>query len=478
MARKKNSSFAGVRIPDADPSSPTFARAIEDIAGDVALVYDKITGENSEANTVNHAGNPASSTRGAMLGIPIVNQYIGRRLTMWDSSATKDGGEGETNIYAVPFFLPGGTSSGEADDLMLDVFFTFDVPSPDLLNPYVVIYDTASFTETVRKPLQLDSSPRAGGLQRLFCDLSGEIADGGTYVLFVRMTPYRDPPNATSAVTYDVEVGTFQSICLRSTRMGNIANTPQRLSTSPFSVWTPGTTEGLGHRNFDAAHFTDRYSLNAFALIGLDRNLNALLEYLTGWPAGGNASYTHVDHDSGGSPDSTDPARSRFFAHTRSLYASEPQVDFPLVVVGCGAFKTDGGLVVEAANPPTFGMTDWYAPWPTTTAALAMDIAEVVFPDFQTSSSALKGMILVGSDGAADVGTDWTGSFLTTAGTTTCGAFTALDANNRYWLASASAVSFTADTRDGVNCRLQKTAGALEAIDQIVLLGWCLYFDP
>ena len=492
MARQKSASFTGVRIEDADPASPTRKRALRDVCGDLALIHDRVTGQNSHssADLIDHNG---TAGHGALLGIPLWNQYFGRRLTVWASPgpATKDGGEGETNILAVPFFLPGGVSSSEGKNLMLELFVSFDAPNPDALQPHVVIYDDSGWTEMVREPLGIDTRRRAGGQSRLFCDLSTKLTSGGTYVLFVRMTPFAVPdhdgsegtPASVTTTAGDgtgtVNVGTLHSVCLRSTRVGDAVNAPQRLSTSPFSVWTPASTEGMGHRDFDAGMFADRYAFNARALIGADRNANALIENLRGWPAGGNASYTHIDHDSGGSADSSNPARSRFSAHTRSLYAAEPEIEFPIFIDAFGAFKTDGGMVIEASNTPTYGMLDFYAPWPVQTASQSVRHVEVIWPDFQTASSRLKALVLVGSDGArADVGTDWTASIRTAAGTTACGAFSALDGDNLYWWASASAIAFSSDTQASVELLLEKTAGALEEVQQIVLLGWCVYFDP
>jgi hypothetical protein len=187
-----------------------------------------------------------------------------------------------------------------------------------------------------------------------------------------------------------------------------------------------------------------------------------------------------VDHDGAGNPALTNPARSRFMAHTRSLYAAEPESEMPIFTDAMGAFKTDGSLVVNLLNPPTFGMLDWYAPWPIQTAQQSVRQVSVKWPDFQTANSGLKAIVLVGSDGFTDIGTDWTASIRTRNGvsTTTCGAFIALDANNRYWRATASAIPFNAEDGDICELLMEKTAGALEAINQIVLLGWHVYFDP
>lgn len=486
MARQKSATFQGVLVGDADSNSPTYTRVIENVIGDLARTFDRLTGSNghSAADLIDHR----DEGRGCNLGFPIWNQYIGRRITLWGANlaGAKHGSVGETNILAVPIFLGAGTRSNDTD-LVLELFMSLDQVDPDRLRAHVVIAETSAFTELARVPLALDPTEYPGGQRRLFADFSG---GGSTYfvsgknILFVRMTINQDPPPhaeaSPSAGFWHAEIGTLHSVSLHANRIGSQQVVGRRLSTSPFSVRTPAAGEGVGHRDFHTILFGDLLSQNAYLTVEADLNANGLLEYVTGWPCGGQSTYTHADHDGAGAPDATDPARSRFMAHTRSLYANEPEVPVPIFTDAMGAFKTDGGLAVQNANPPTYGMLDWYAPWPIQTARQTVRVMSVVWPDFDTAASKLRAMVLVGSDGAADVGTDWTAYIRTqnSASETTFGAFTALDANNRYWLATATAVGFLPDQQDLCELRLEKTSGALEAITQIVLLGWHVYFDP
>jgi hypothetical protein len=462
MARNKNSSFVGVLVDDLDRGDESFTRVINESYGDAALTYDKLTGRNAEANTINHGG---TAGRGALLRVPLTNQYIGRSLNILDSSGAKDGGEGDTNIIAVPIFIP----AGEIANLVVELFLTLDTGQSDRLQARVVLTDSA-LAEVDAQALQFQDF--ALGVTRAWTRINA--ASAGLHLLFVRFTTSIEEPS--SGAPYDVPVGTLHSWSMYADVNITPSMAPPRLPSSPFSVWTPSSTQGLGWRDADAGMFANNEAYSAYLTAGLDRNLNSLIEYTTGWPAGGNAAYTHVDHDGAGSPDAVDPARSRFHAGTLTVESSEAQIEWPLMCQALGGFKTDGGLTVEAATPPTYGMLDWFAPWGTDVARQTINKARIIWPDFPTGTSRLNIAVLLGSDAAADV-TDWTISVNKTAGRTTCDAPFAVSGANIYWLAVQDAVTFSPDTADTVELEIQKTTGALEAVDQMVVLGWCLYFD-
>src|SRR5687767_10002253 len=100
MARVKNSSFQGATTFDTEVHAPSFTRVLKTAQGDAALIYDKVTGRNSEANTINREGDAG---RGAKLRIPLVNQCVNANLA-WTASLL------QTNIAVVmcPIFIPTG----------------------------------------------------------------------------------------------------------------------------------------------------------------------------------------------------------------------------------------------------------------------------------------------------------------------------------------------------------------------------------
>src|SRR5574337_1522366 len=106
MARKKNSSFQGATVFDTDVDAPSFQRVVENTVGDVALIFDKVTGSNGETSTIIHTG---ASDRGARLGVPIVNQFIGKSINLTNPVFSKatNGGLGETWLLWPVFLVPG-----------------------------------------------------------------------------------------------------------------------------------------------------------------------------------------------------------------------------------------------------------------------------------------------------------------------------------------------------------------------------------
>lgn len=462
MARKKNTTFTGSVIADVDIDALTFQRAIENAIGDTALVFDKVTGSNGEANTINHGG---TAGRGSLLGVPVAQQYIGRRVNLdyTAGGAVTDkfgGGGGQTWLIACPVFIPPGET-----EMMVEV------TAYNLGDVNLVAYFRTSVFATVGDAAvkvledQGDGIRRAlfsgltSGLCLFFVDATTRVMGTEPYLQSWRIYPRRDRSPRTAARSTSQEVG----------------------------VTTPAATEGVANVAFDSSLFAPGVPLHGYLTAKENRNQNGLTEYITGWPAADNAAYTHVDHDGAGAADAADPARSRFLAHTRSLYAAEPEIAWPLGSWAFGAFRpVDGGFVVNALEPPTYGMLNWYAPWPTAGTVTTMSQMLLQMPDFQTSASRLKMAMLVGSD--AGLISDWDGragldgavgigAFAAVTGTTVAG---------RLGLATATALAFTGDgvlTTDAQALavfRLVKTrsAGAARSIKSIALLGACLYFEP
>lgn len=476
MARIKSTAFEGTRIGDIDVDAPTHERLIDSAIGDTALVFDKLTGSNAEANTINHDG---TSGRGALLGIPYVNQYIGKKISIVgeDSRTAKDdGAAGQTYLVALPIFIP----SGE-DQIIVDVLCRGSgMVTPDT--------DTGAF---LRDP----TTWATVGDEERFSFTTERLAPDDDLIILHRSRLTGVTPGLrlffieldTAKIATNSETFELLSLSIHPGRKRaryRPASTPSsRGSASPIPVTTPAAGEGVTHVNFDSSLLTDvNDSLNGYITTRLNRNQNGLTEYLTGWPAGGNLAYVHVDHDGGGAADDVDPARSRFFAHTQSLYASEPEVDFPLWAEAFGAFRNDGKLVVNApaiGTEPDWGMLDWFAPWPTDETSQVLRSVHLMNPDFQRAPSRMKWAILVGYD--ATVPTAWAGIVVntTTIATAITTAFAAVGGAGPGHLAWASGTiaDFAPDVAEGYFVGIKRT-GIQAAVDELLLLGACVWFEP
>ena len=454
MARKKNGSFVGASMLDVDVDALTYKHTIANIIGDTARIFDRVTGQNGHGagDTINHNG---TSGRGSLLGIPIVSQYVGRALDVTSPSGGKDGSLGATWLVAVPVFIPPGETS-----------YTVEVVGQGLESMRLTAYFKTSAWVQVgdQAEVALDDRGRVAGVDNRFLGKFTGLTSGLRY-FFIEGSSLGMASNAF--------LRSWRLYAFRNSPVADVA--PRRPSPNAFGVTVPGAAEGMANVPFDTALFADREALHGYLTAYENRNQNALEEYITGWPVGGNNTYTHVDHDGAAAPDATNPARSRFMAHTLSLYAAEPEIAFPLWCEAYGAFRTDGGLVVDAVQPPTLGMLGWYAPWSSSGALTNMRRTEIQLPDFQSAASKLKYAVLVGFD--AGLIADWD---VVLGGVT--GAFSAFTGmpTNCLAVATGSALAFTGDTPGTLTLQLVKTrvAGAARAIKSCTLLGACLYFEP
>ncbi len=460
MAREVNSGdFAGSPVIDVDVDAATFRRVVRNAQRDLARCFDDLTGENSAPTPIDHRG----GGQGALLGIPVWQQRIGRSLFYRDPViGGKQAAPGPTWICAQPAFIPRGEEE-------LDV----EVTGSGIAQLGAVARITTSAGVDIDvQPLR--EMPSIGGRPRWGCRLTGLTRQ--LCLVFLEVDTSRDDGAVAAAATLHSWRGFF-----RRMRPPKVATRNE--SGANCGVTTPGATQGVAFVDIDSHRFADRRALDGHIIATINRNLRGLEEFGSRWPAGGNASYTHVDHDGAGVADVSDPARSRFSAGTRSLYASEPEPDFPLFSEAFGAFRLDGGPVVDAttSSPPVAGLLGWFAPYPLSAAVQIIRQCTLRIPDFQTAASRLRWAILAGTDQAADIG-NWQGSVtgLGGTGTGTFGAAFAAGASGSVLsLATGTGLAFTGDALSTASWRTQRTAGVFDTTrTEIFMLGAALWFEP
>jgi hypothetical protein len=450
MTRVRSSTFQGATPFEVDVDALTLGRTLQNACGDVALVYDKITGENAEPLPVNHTG----PGRGSVLGVPLWNQYIGRSINYVGSGTSKGGIPAPIYLLAHPFHLPRGEST-------LSVRLNTEGGNLAALRPTVRVTST---TGTTRQVAVMD------------------VADG---VASARLTGMTEGENIVF-VEANTQGSSLTDLLLLSwhgyfDRVRRASSTPRAPSGSTaVGVTTPGASEALSHTNIDSNWLSSGAAFDGFITSHLDRNINGLLEFGSGWPAGGNASYTHEDQ-SGGVADPTDPSQSRFHAATRTLLANEGQIDFPVWCEAFGAMGADGVAVAAVGGTaPTAGMLQWFAPYPVTAALSILTQLLIRYPDFQTASSRLRAVILVGTNEPANV-TSWTGTINTTTGSS--GAVFAAPFNvdtstgSPLSIASPTAIPFQGDGITLTSLQTSKGAALSGTYEELFLLGVCMYFE-
>lgn len=459
MARKKNSSFVPTTPFDVDVDALTLKHTIENAIGNAALVHDMLTGENGEANTIRHIG----SGRGCPLGVPLWNQYIGRGINYRGTGSVKGGVPGNVWLCAHPFFLPEGETS-----------FRVRVRASGPFLPFSPAVRVTSGSTTLAGPVPLVQARTVDDiLENTYeCTIDGLVTPG-LHLVFLEV-------NTDGNSTANVDLLSWHGYFPR--KRPTPSSPARRDSGSTVSVTTPSATQGVAHVNFQDTTFYADAALDAYATAYLDRNLNGLEEFGSGWPAGENASYTHVDTDGAGTPDTTDPARSRFHAGSRALYAAEPEFDFPWVAGAVGAYGMDGIPVIDpGATAPTDGMLSWFAPYPLTASLLTMHRASARAPDFQTASSRLKWAVLAATDLGAGA-TAWRANVDTggAAGVSAFGAAFGVGPSPAcLTLATGTALGgWTGDATHFVSIATDKTTAFAASYTEFFLLGYCLYWEP
>ncbi len=466
MARVKNATFVGNPPSDVDVDSPSWTRVIKNAIGDLALIYDKITGENAEAELMTHDG---TRGRGARLGIPWINQtFSGRddRHGQWGVDLTytglPGGGKGngsvgnDTIVFGCPVFIP----PGEEDMTIVLTGYGLNIW------PWrVQLLLESDGTTLYEAPMTCSRHP--SGLFDQLTLATNENGTGGEdtgklcLLLIIADTSYRQIDTGS---TPDAQVRAY-SLFAGPTRKRAGTSAPLRAASNEGALLTTG--DPFTWRDFDSTLFVDGLPLHSYLTGGASRDMNALIEYTTGWPLAGNLTYTLEDSSI------EDPATSRFLAHTLATLATEPEIAWPVMAQCFGAGMLDGNFVVDA-TPPTLGMLDWYAVMPINVTTGRHFGWRLMMPDFDTGSSKLKTCTLALNGRAADTEgvlwrTNWGGGNAT---------FSTV-ASTKLMTAKHTAVSFTADAETDFSLSFSKTAAAAKVdFDEIAILGTCLYFEP
>lgn len=471
MTRLKNPAFVGVSIADTDAGHASYRRAVLNAVADTALVYDMVTGENAEPNTITHEG----GGRGAPLNIPWVNQVINKSISLTTPTTPGDnGGNGVTAILSYIVYVPAGATEM---NILMGINLQEDWTDASWK---VRLTDTGrespptpfSVVETKTMAEYFDSYAGHSVLSAFFDGLAP-----ATYLVEVLLN--------TADVVGATNIGRLRSVIIMGRYGRTTGQSPPILDELTYGVSTPAAAEGVRFIDLPTEMFEDGQdmAIDGYTLTRLVRNQNGLREYITGYPPGGQP-YTHEDQTGAGAPDATNPARSRFLAHTRSRYPDEGQVPFPVWSECLGAFKTDEKkFAVDLAEPPTVGMLDWFAPWPVDGTQRALHRVFVRFPDFLegNTTSRLAGAVLLGTAraGAIDLTSAWEIRLHTAAlgasfvsplpadGTT----------SSTLWIARFSAVLFNPDANQKIEIEIRRT-GAKTTVDEICVIAGAMWFEP
>ncbi len=457
MTRTVNSAFHGTDQASADIGSPMLSLELKEIAQDMHLTYDKITGENSysAAATINHDG---TSGNGALLGVPLVNQFIGRRIAMVAADVATYGGD--VFLWAAPVFIPAGESAGGLS------VFTVDLHCDSQFEtlPSVIVRDSSGAIETtadfVINPYGQGVTPNYT-VQGGYLSAQFQVPTDGLKYIFIQMN--------VASVNQRPFV---ESVCVRRITGNHSVNFS--LDTSVGNeIEFAATTAGGAATSVKTLHdeyFDTEYAVPSFILEKMHYFVCKMYEYVTGAPVIGNSVLT--DADSG----DVDPATSRYMAHTRSVFSAEPLIDWPMGSDCLGSVKTTGYNTTETTYTSGYAAALWSAPFINATTSADFEFHQIsgYCPDFP-SASTLKCVVLVSGDGTGASPANFRvelsgGSTVSSSSTTTLGA----SLMSAYHI---TGIDFDADAKN--IWKFIHTRGTKAYVmNEINIVGVCMYFEP
>jgi hypothetical protein len=465
-------SYQTIRPSEVDPGAPTSTRTLKRIIENLAHVYDLVTGSNGKAGVVvNHAG---TAGRGARLGMPWVNMaFAGRDARVgqfgvdlsYTNATVGAKGKGsfgnDTMIVAVPIYITPAESS-----------FTAKIIGNGLnIWTWRMRITDENFTTLYEREFTCEM----GGLILTIEENDATLVPSGNqrYVIIFADTTERQ---IASGTTPDAQVRMY-SCTLSPTRIRDGGRSPVRRATTDFQITAPGAGVAIAWQDFDSTLLTDDNHGHAYLLARANRNRNALYEYITGWPAGGNAAYTLADTAS------SNPGTSRFLAYTNSVFATEGNPPFPVLAEAFGAFMLDGNAVVAdgagGVYPPSAGMLDWYGLIPVATAASILRQWRCYIPDFPNAAPGpkLAGLILAGTNNSVE-GIKWSGGWTIGGVASALNLFAVVPGtNNKLMVCKHFNLQFSPDVMQTISLRSSKGVAKV-AEDEIIILGASLFFLP
>lgn len=441
MTRTVNSNFSGTSVYDADVDATMFKRVLREIAQDFHRVYDLVSGEHafSTSETMNHNGEQG---RGSLLGIPLINQVINARIGMAEADLSTYGGE--TYLLAAPVFVPPG-----------ETFYTLDVradgAAPEM---WFEVYNTAG---VLAQEARL--SGYGDGVQRAFLHFAATTT-GELFYVFVRCTI--DAPSGWI----------LRSWHMYNSRVNESVHVPAQVAAA-LPVPTAAVGIPVDVEEFHDNLFTDNFPVSGWLVNKLNRSINALWETMTGAPLPGRIVVTNADSAT------ISPATSRFVAHARAGWTAEPLVKFPLLAEAFGAcLKASGGNVVDNASPPTQGITEWFAPFPRSTALSTGRNVDAYVPDFPNgvSTSLMCSFLCVNQSGKGTP-TNWRVRAQASAAAPSSVALTQLGSTS-FYVATVGPIDFFADVVNLLRMTTQQSPASGFVIGEMRALGWSWYFNP
>lgn len=313
MTRLVSTTLQGSDLAELEPGAAIASATIRKAWADTALLWDMLTGQNSPPSTINHTGDGRGCPPGGQIFAysPEISFDMSSAL-----SSTID-----TYVTLCVAYVPRGEP-----ELVYEVGFTDArgnfIDTPILKEVRVFAY--SSFTNTATPA---ETRPLSRSAPGVYSARLTTLTPGQLYV-FVFVT------SGVPATVLNTLVLNF--VGLYVAEVGMPCTQPQM---SPEVGYVAAMATAAGAGGATVASLIDTHSdrigddvpLSAHILDRLARNLAALEEYVTAWPAAGGSAYTLQSSAS----------VSAFADGTKLGKASEPTYDHVLAAFACGGFRSD-----------------------------------------------------------------------------------------------------------------------------------------
>jgi hypothetical protein len=446
MPRLKATSFIGAPLRDCVPNSPIYNRTIKRAAAETAAVYDRLTGENAETQTIDHSGNG----RGCPIKPVIVNNYMNKQLILTSVFAEN------VTVVACPVWIPTDISIGSGAIYVKAVFrgLFSGINNTGIFadaDPVVQIYDSSMTLVTNQRMVieQRQQDTQSHNADIVVFRTKSVVLGEGLHYFFINLICSQNFDR--SIVSWHVDFDRSFS-----TASASIAATTNEEESSAHTTLTPSTFV-----DFYDGHFPENGGLDSYVLTRLNRNQGALWEYLTGAKIDGNENYK------------CETLRN----HSRANFTNEPFIKFPICVQSVGASFDGKPIATPMTNlTPTAGMLG-HARYPINQPSLAspstFSINTLYMPSFNYLADRLRCSVIIANVDNSTALTNWR---VRCVGIDTSGyaSFTHL-LSNRFYIATISGIAFDADSPNQMQLQIAHTsAGALS--QSCVICGYAFYF--
>jgi hypothetical protein len=436
--------YLGSPLPDVDVGALTYRRVLKNAQADIAGARYLAT-DDTVTDHINHSGGP----RGARMGIPWVCQTMDAGLSL-DAGGAKNGGHVSGDIFEFHWLIivPAGEDTIRVDVRLAGVGGVVNGEWTDLTRSYAPrcrLSSSTDVTTAAGDDLTVAlSGTEAGGDFNGVAIFTGVAAGLALLTVQINTTPF-------DIVGHDV-LTRVADIIVRPARNGVARLQPTRRSDDTVPVVAPGASEAHFHQVMDDESFASvgipDPAISGWHTSRIDANENALEEWASGAPAGGNATYVQTEDAL------RNPTRDRFRAFTRKTFTDEPIPVIPILSACFGGIKDDGGYLVHPTTLASYTTRTGFAPFATSASSAELGSVLAQIPDVPSSPSVLRWAILVGqSSGVGFTNIRVAPSVGASAGASGV-APTALTGAGHLALATGTALAFSRDD-DPDDCRLR-----------------------